>query len=118
MHKFTATLIVHCSCRLVTHFLSFTPQDIGHFAAVWPLQYVQPEYFFLLPNRLWYVPPSQFGHKLSQIDFPNGGRVVNDSRDFMQYADEVIDIQQKRVDDFGEKLDEIGRKLNVRKIQQ
>ena len=61
---------------------------------------------------------SQFGHKLSQIDFPNGGRVVNDSKDFMQYADEVIDIQQKRVDDFGEKLDEIGRKLNVKKIQQ
>ena len=59
---------------------------------------------------------SKFGSKLSKIDFPNGN--MGDPHEFLKFADEMIDIQQKRVDDFGEKLNELGRKFDGRKLQQ
>ena len=49
---------------------------------------------------------SQFGKKLSEIEFPSTkGKSVN-SDEFLKYVNEEIDIQQKRVDDLGRKLDE------------
>ena len=59
---------------------------------------------------------SKFGSKISEIDFPDSDNMGN-PHEFLKYVDDVIDVQQKRVDDFGDKLDEFGRKLNVKKLQ-
>lgn len=48
---------------------------------------------------------SRFGAKLSEIDFPEAGKELKDPKEFLKYADNIIDIQQKRVDDLGRKLD-------------
>lgn len=48
---------------------------------------------------------SRFGAKLSEIDFPETGKELKDPKEFLKYADNIIDIQQKRVDDLGRKLD-------------
>lgn len=53
---------------------------------------------------------SRFGKKLSEIDFPEKNMNNNDSKNFLKYANETIDIQQKRVDDLGRKLDEYKSK--------
>ena len=59
---------------------------------------------------------SKFGSKLSEIDFPDGDN-MGSPNEFLKFADDLIDVQQKRVDNFGEKLDEFGRKFNDRKIK-
>lgn len=53
---------------------------------------------------------SQFGKKLEDIDFPTGNAKSGSSEEFLQYVDEVIDEQQKRVDDLGRKLDDKRKK--------
>ena len=58
---------------------------------------------------------SKFGTKLSEIDFPEKGEHFGDPNEFLNYVDSIIDIQQKRVDDFGNDLDDIRRRLNGRK---
>lgn len=58
---------------------------------------------------------SQFGTKLSEIDFPEKGEHFGDPKEFLIYVDDIIDVQQKRVDDFGKDLDDIRRKLDGRK---
>jgi len=53
---------------------------------------------------------SRFGKKFSEIDFPEGKESVNNTKEFLKYTDEIIDIQQKRVDDFGRKLEDVRSK--------
>ena len=53
---------------------------------------------------------SRFGKKLSEIDFPDKNMNNTDTEKFLQFADEAIDIQQKRVDDLGRKIDDYRAK--------
>ena len=53
---------------------------------------------------------SRFGKKISEIDFPEKNINGNDSKDFIKYANEAIDIQQKRVDNLGRKLNDYRTK--------
>ena len=48
---------------------------------------------------------SRFGKKLSEIDFPEKDKNSGDVQDFIKFADDAIDKQQKRVDDLGRKID-------------
>ena len=48
---------------------------------------------------------SRFGAKLSEIDFPEKSNSAS-PKEFLEYTNNIIDIQQKRVDDLGRKLDE------------
>jgi len=57
---------------------------------------------------------SKFGSKLSEIDFPES---KGDPRDFLKFADEIIDIQQQRVDAMGDKLNELQQKQFNRNIK-
>ena len=47
---------------------------------------------------------SRFGTKLGEIEFPKGGGNVEDVSDFLKFTNDIIDKQQKRVDDFGRKI--------------
>lgn len=49
---------------------------------------------------------SRFGSKLSEIDFPDSGNVNNNPSEFLKFADEFIDKQQKVVDDIGSAINE------------
>ena len=53
---------------------------------------------------------SQFNKNVGEIDFPDTGRKSGDINEFLKYTDEIIDIQQKRVDDFGSKLNNVKHK--------
>ena len=53
---------------------------------------------------------SQFGKKLSQIDFPDKKREYGNPGEFLKYMDNEIDIQQKRVDNLEKKLNERRKK--------
>ena len=54
---------------------------------------------------------SRFGTQLNTIDFPEGKNGnINDAKDFIKFADDLIDKQQKRVDDLGSKLNERRKK--------
>lgn len=55
---------------------------------------------------------SQFGTKLSEIDFPEKGKNFGNPTEFLKYSDSIIDEQQKRADDLRQTLDELGGKLN------
>lgn len=46
---------------------------------------------------------SKFSSKMSEIDFPES---TGNPREFLKFADDIIDKQQQRIDDLGEKLDE------------
>lgn len=47
---------------------------------------------------------SRFGSKMSEIEFPEQNLKTGSPKEFLKYTDEIIDKQQKRVDDFGRKL--------------
>lgn len=51
---------------------------------------------------------SKFGREMSKIEFPEGISNV-DSKEFLKYADKVIDEQQQRMDDLGRVLNERRR---------
>ena len=53
---------------------------------------------------------SNFGSKLGTIDFPEGAGKPKEAKDFLNYANEAIDIQQQRVDDFGRKINDANSK--------
>ena len=54
---------------------------------------------------------SRFGAKLSTIDFPEGKKGnINNAKEFIQFADDLIEKQQMRVDDLGSKLNERRKK--------
>lgn len=57
---------------------------------------------------------SRFGAKLSEIDFPEAGKDVKEPKEFLKYADDIIDLQQKRVDDLGRKLNDRKQKSDNR----
>ena len=49
---------------------------------------------------------SQFSSKLSEIEFPKTSGNAGNVKDFLYFVDDVIDKQQKRVDDLGSKLND------------
>lgn len=53
---------------------------------------------------------SSFGKKLGTIDFPDGHSSPKDAEKFLKYADEIIDTQQERVDNFGRKINNARNK--------
>ena len=53
---------------------------------------------------------SRFGKKISEIDFPDGKGNIKDAKEFLKFSNELIDVQQKRVDDFGRKLENVRSK--------
>ena len=57
---------------------------------------------------------SQFEKKLSEIDFPEKGKNFGNPKEFLKYANDTIDENQKRAEDFGKRLNDIGSKLNER----
>lgn len=65
------------------------------------------EMFKHVGNIIW--RSSKFGHDLSEIDFPVKKGGFDKAEDFLKYADEVIDVQQRRVDDLGRRINEIRK---------
>ena len=57
---------------------------------------------------------TQFGRKLSTIDFPVAKGGVEDASEFLKYVDKEIDVQQKRVDDLGRCLQNARAKREKR----
>lgn len=55
---------------------------------------------------------SQFGKKLSQIDFPEKNKTMGNPKEFLKFADEIIDTQQKRVDNLKIDLDYVRNKYD------
>ena len=55
------------------------------------------------------IVSSRFGHEISKIDFPKNNGSVSDARNFLNYANKVIDESQERADN-------LGRRLNNGKI--
>lgn len=53
---------------------------------------------------------SNFGKKMGNIDFPAKIDNSQDAQDFIKYTNEIIDVQQKRMDDLGSKLKNEKRK--------
>ncbi len=53
---------------------------------------------------------SRFGKKISEIDFPEQKGKVTDVKQFLNYTDEIIDKSQQRVDNLGERLNNVKRK--------
>lgn len=53
---------------------------------------------------------SRFGKKLSEIDFPEKNVKDTNTKEFLKFANEAIDIQQKRVDNLGRKIDDYRAK--------
>lgn len=53
---------------------------------------------------------SQFNKNVGEIDFPNAGGKSVDVKEFLKYSDNIIDIQQKRAEDFGRKLENVKSK--------
>ena len=47
---------------------------------------------------------SQFGHKLSEIDFPEKKGNSTNPKEFLKFADDLIDRSQARIDNLGRKL--------------
>ena len=56
------------------------------------------------------VISSQFGKNVGEIDFPEVGDKPGDLSEFLKYSDNIIDIQQKRAEDFGRKLENVKSK--------
>lgn len=57
---------------------------------------------------------TQFGRKLSEIDFPDAKGGVDDAKEFVNYVDGIIDAQQKRMDDLGRSLENARQKREKR----
>ena len=53
---------------------------------------------------------SSFGAKLHQIDFPEMNSSQTNSKEFLKFADEIIDKSQQRADSIGRTLNEYSRK--------
>ena len=53
---------------------------------------------------------SRFGKNLSEIEFPEQKGSVTDTKQFLNYADEMIDKSQQRVDNLAERLKNDKRK--------
>ena len=49
---------------------------------------------------------SHFTRKVSEIEFPESNGNIKDAKEFLNYTNEIIDIQQQRVDNLGKALDE------------
>lgn len=49
---------------------------------------------------------SRFGHKISEIDFPEAGENINNTTDFLKFSNEIIDQSQERADNLGRKLND------------
>ena len=53
---------------------------------------------------------SKFGKKVSDIDFPEGKGNINNTEQFLKFADETIDKSQQRADNMEKKLYEFNKR--------